>query len=424
MLEAEYSETGAVERVERSKAISRPAAQRQAPARPAAEDRAKKEAPAPKPPEKPAEKSDAEAKKPAFWRRRPLTTLGILILAGIAAFAGYLWWDNASHFESTDDAFIAARQIAIAPQVTGYVVSVPVTDNQYVKAGDVIAKLDDRDYVAALDQANAQVASANASIANVEAQQDVQAAQIQSAKAQVAQAKAALAFAEQQAARYQNLAKTGAGTVQNAQQYSSQLDQQKAAVTSTEAAEHVAERQLAALQAQLLSAEASLKSAEAQREQALLNVGYTTVKASEPGWIVNLTAAPGEFAQPGTDLTMFVPDDLWITANYKETQLDQMRPGQPVTFTIDAYPERELKGRVASVQPGSGTAFSLLPAQNATGNYVKVVQRVPVKILFDKAPPDVALGPGMSVVPTVRVDPSPSLYERLARDARPYWSKL
>jgi membrane fusion protein (multidrug efflux system) len=131
--------------------------------------------------------------------------------------------------------------------------------------------------------------------------------------------------------------------------------------------------------------------------------------------VVSLTAAVGQFAQAGTALTIFVPDQIWVTANFKETQLDAMRPGQPVTFAIDAYPERIIRGHVASVQPGSGTAFSLLPAQNATGNYVKIVQRVPVKIVIDDPPTDIALGPGMSVLPTVRIDPLPSLYERLTR---------
>jgi membrane fusion protein (multidrug efflux system) len=127
---------------------------------------------------------------------------------------------------------------------------------------------------------------------------------------------------------------------------------------------------------------------------------------------VQLSAEKGELAQPGTALTMFVPDQIWIVANFKETQLDRMRPGQPVDYTIDAYPDKTWKAHVDSVQPGSGTAFSLLPAQNATGNYVKIVQRVPVKLSFDTAPTDVALGPGMSIEPTVRVDPSPSLWER------------
>jgi membrane fusion protein (multidrug efflux system) len=242
----------------------------------------------------------------------------------------------------------------------------------------------------------------------------VQGAQVDSNKAQVDQAQAILTFAQQQSARYESLAKTGAGSVQNAQQYVSQLSQQQAAVKSAQAAVVVAQRQIGALKAQRASAEASLAQANAQRDQARLNLSYTNVVAGEPGRVVSLSAAPGAYAAAGTSLTMFVPDEMWVTANYKETQLDAMRPGQPVTLSLDAYPERKISGHVASVQPGSGTAFSLLPAQNATGNYVKVVQRVPVKIVIDNPPADVTLGPGMSVVPDVRIDASPSLYERLA----------
>ena len=154
---------------------------------------------------------------------------------------------------------------------------------------------------------------------------------------------------------------------------------------------------------------------QAKVDAAQLDLSHTTISAAEAGRVVSLTAALGQFAQAGTALTLFVPDQIWVTANFKETQLDAMRPGQPVTLAIDAYPERTIRGHVASVQPGSGTAFSLLPAQNATGNYVKIVQRVPVKIIIDDPPTDVALGPGMSVLPTVRIDPTPSLYERLSR---------
>jgi membrane fusion protein (multidrug efflux system) len=175
----------------------------------------------------------------------------------------------------------------------------------------------------------------------------------------------------------------------------------------------LAQRQIEALKAQRASAVASLAQANAQRDQAQLNLSYTTVTAAQPGRVVNLGAAVGAYVAPGTALAMYVPDEIWVTANFKETQLDHMRPGQPVTLAIDAYPDRAIHGHVDSVQPGSGTAFSLLPAQNATGNYVKIVQRVPVKLVMDHPPADVALGPGMSVVPTVRVNPAPSLYERL-----------
>jgi membrane fusion protein (multidrug efflux system) len=347
--------------------------------------------------------------------RRPLIfAIGALLLAA-ALGGGYVYVDNAGHYESTDDAFIAARQSALAPKVSGYITAVPVTDNEHVIAGQVIARIDERDYRVSLEQAQAQVAAAHASIENIDAQLDVQQAQIAANQAQVDQAQAALVFAQQQAARYQHLEQTGYGTVQNSEQYTSQLHQQQSALQSAQATLNLARRQVEALKAQRKSAVANLAQAEAQAHQAELNLSYTTVTAAQPGRVVNLSAAVGQFAQPGTNLSMFVPDEIWVTANFKEIQLDRMRPGEPVTLKIDAYPGRTIKGHVDSVQPGSGTAFSLLPAQNATGNYVKIVQRVPVKIVMDHPPADVALGPGMSVVPTVRIDATPSLLERLGR---------
>ena len=175
----------------------------------------------------------------------------------------------------------------------------------------------------------------------------------------------------------------------------------------------MAQRQIDSLNAQRSGAVASLAQAKAQRDQAELNLSYTVVTAAQAGRVVDLTAAVGQFVEAGASVSMFVPDELWVTANFKETQLAEMRPGQPARMHIDAYPDRVIEGEVASVQPGSGTAFSLLPAENATGNYVKVVQRVPVKILLNHTPTDVAVGPGMSVVPTVRVEAASSLYEWL-----------
>jgi membrane fusion protein, multidrug efflux system len=347
-------------------------------------------------------------------RRHLFAFLGGLILLFVALPAGYVYWDYASHFESTDDAFIAARQFTIAPKVPGYLTAVPVTDNEHVVAGQVIARIDDRDYRNALAKAKAQVAAAQANIENIDAQIVVQQAQIHANQAQADQAQAALVFAQQQATRYQELAATAlAGTVQDAQRYSSGLRQQQAAVESAQATLALAQRQIEALQAQRASAVANLGLRKAQRDQAQLDLSHTIVTADQPGRVVQLSAAVGEFAQPGTNLTMFVPDDIWVWANFKETQLDYMRPRQRVTLEIDAYPERTIRAHVNSVQPGSGTAFSLLPAENATGNYVKIVQRVPVKLVMDDPPNDVALGPGMSVVPTVRIDPAPSLLERL-----------
>jgi membrane fusion protein (multidrug efflux system) len=358
-------------------------------------------------------RAKGKEQRKGLLRRRPfISAIGAMLLASIMA-GGYIYLNHAEHFETTDDAFIAARQSPIAPKVSGYVTAVPVTDNEHVAAGDVIARIDDRDYRIGLEQAQAQVAAAQASIENIDAQLDVQQAQISANEAQEEQAQAALVFAQQQAARYQELAQKGSGSVQNAQQYTSQLRQQQAALASAQATLKLAQRQIEALKAQRSSAVANLAQARAQRDQAQLNISYTTVTAAQPGRVVNLSAAVGQFAQPGTNLTMFVPDQIWVTANFKEIQLDHMRPGESVTLEIDAYPERTLRGHVDSVQPGSGTAFSLLPAQNATGNYVKIVQRVPVKIVMDDPPTDIALGPGMSVVPTVRIDTTPSLYERL-----------
>jgi membrane fusion protein, multidrug efflux system len=387
----------------------------------------KQEARGPSPQESPAAKAPAspvraaqpqataKVRRNGFLHRRPVVSaIGAVLLASAIA-GGYLYTDYARHFETTDDAFIAARQSTLAPKVSGYVTAVPVTDNQHVAAGQAIARLDDRDYRVALAQAEAQVAAANASIENVDAQLDVQRAQIAANQAQVDQAQAALVFAQQQAARYQHLEQTGYGTVQNSEQYTSQLRQQQAALLSAQSTLNLAQRQVEALKAQRKSAVASLAQAQAQRDQAQLNLSYTTITAAQPGRVVNLSAAIGQFAQPGTNLTMFVPDQIWVTANFKEIQLDRMRPGDAVTLKIDAYPGRTIHGHIDSVQPGSGTAFSLLPAQNATGNYVKIVQRVPVKIVMDDPPADVALGPGMSVVPTVRIDSSLSLLERLGR---------
>jgi membrane fusion protein, multidrug efflux system len=353
----------------------------------------------------------ADPPRKGFLRRHPFASVSMLLLLSVAAAGGALYWNYSDHFETTDDAFVAARQFPISPKVSGYLTQVPVTDNQHVAAGDVIARIDDRDYRTALEQAQAQVKNAEAAIQNIDAQTNVQQAQIGASQAQVNQAQAALVFAQQQAVRYQDLAQRGAGSVQNAQQYDSQQRQQQAAVDSAQATLKLAQRQLESLKAQRDSAVANLAQAKAQRDQAELNLSYTTVTAAQPGRVVSLGAAVGQYAQPGTNLTMFVPDQIWVTANFKENQLDAMRPGQAVTLHIDAYPERTIRGHVDSIQPGSGTAFSLLPAENATGNYVKIVQRVPVKIIVDNPPTDVALGPGMSVVPSVRVDPNPSLYE-------------
>ena len=407
-----------VESPEKTERPAQPAEKTERPAKPAEKEG------------KPGQQPDAQGEKPSekprkgFLRRHPILTPVGLIALLLAAAAGYLYWDQTSHFESTDDAFIAARQFAIAPQVAGYVTAVPVTDNEHVNQGGVVAQIDQRDYRAALAQAEAQVQGAQAGIHNIDAQIATQDAQIAANQAQVAQAQANQELAKVTWGRDQPLVRQGWATAQQGTTDVQTLKAQQAAVDSAQAALKVAQRQIDTLKAQRASAVASLAQAEAQREQAQLNLGYTTVIADQPGRVVNLTGAVGQYAQAGTNLSMFVPDEIWVVANYKETQLDRMRPGQPVDMEIDAYPERDFHGHVASVQPGSGPAFSLLPPENATGNYVKIVQRVPVKIIIDNPPSDVSLGPGMSVVPTVRVDPSPSLYERFRAHVEQWWRRV
>src|SRR5580658_6746372 len=299
----------------------------------------------------------ADKTRAGFWRRHPFAVaLGVFVCA-FAAAGGYLYWNYAQHFESTDDSFITARQFAVAPKVSGYITAIPVTDNQHVASSDVIARIDERDYRVALDQANAQLAHDQA----------------------------VLEQAKTNLGRFQYLVQRQAVAQQ-------QLDDQNYLVEQDQA---------------------TVSLDRAKVDAAQLNLSYTTVTAAQAGRVVSLSAAVGQFAQAGTTLTMFVPDEIWVTANFKETQLDAMRQGQPVTLTIDAYPDRTIRGHVASVQSGSGPAFSLLPPENATGNWVKIVQRVPVKIVMDDPPADVALGPGMSVETTVRVNASPALYERL-----------
>jgi membrane fusion protein, multidrug efflux system len=331
-----------------------------------------------------------------------LASVGTIVLLA-ALIGGVLYWLQVRHYESTDDAFVAARSFSVASKVGGYVTDIPVTDNQHVKAGDLLAKIDERDYRIAIDQANAQVAVARANIANVEAQIVSQQEQIKQAEAQLEQAQAQLQFSQEEFARAQDLVEKGAGTVQRQQQTRSDLQAQQANTERAKTAVTAAQVGIKSLHAQLEGARAQLHQSQAQLDQAKLNLQYTSVVAAQSGRVVKLSGAKGTFVTAGQSLMMFVPDEVWIVANYKETQLNDMRPGQPVEIRIDAYPARKLTGHVESVQPGSGTAFSLLPAENATGNYVKVVQRVPVKIVVDSWPADLPVGPGMSVVPWTRV---------------------
>ena len=335
-------------------------------------------------------------------KRHPYIAGIVLLVVLLIAVGALLWWLNARNYEWTDDAYIDARTVTVGAEISGRITEVAVTDNQPVEAGAVLLRIDGSDYEASLKQAEAGVAAAQAEINNVQAQTEAQNARIDAAQKQVAQAQAGLEFARAEDQRNRELLAKGTATQQQAQQAASTLRQDQAGLDTTTANATAGRSQLEVLKAQRKSAEAKLQQARATEDQARTALTRTTIVAPVAGRATNITAAKGTYAQPGQVLMMFVPKDVWVKANFKETQLDLMRPGQPVDIAIDAYPEKSFHGRVDSVQAGSGTAFSLLPAENATGNFVKVVQRVPVKIVFDKAP-DVYLGPGMSVVPTVTV---------------------
>jgi membrane fusion protein, multidrug efflux system len=326
----------------------------------------------------------------------------IAVVTICALLAGLLWWLHARNFESTDDAFIDARPVPISAQVGAQIIDVPVGDNQLVDAGVALIRLDQRDYQAALSQATAQRDQAQASILNFQAQIEAQQARVGQANNQVTQTKAALTFAQQEDVRTRELLSRGADTQQHAQQTGSNLRQAQASYDGAEANYVAADKQVSVLRTQKQVAEAQLEQAQASVQMADANLTRTEISAPTSGRATKISAATGAYVQPGQTVMMFVPRDTWITANFKETQLTFMRPGQPVSVSIDAYPDRTFQARVDSIQAGSGAAFSLLPPENATGNYVKVVQRVPVKIVFDQTP-DVYLGPGMSVMPTVQV---------------------
>jgi membrane fusion protein, multidrug efflux system len=337
------------------------------------------------------------------FQKHPIAMIVCLGLIVAGLIAGIAWYLHARHYESTDDAFIDGRPVLVSPQITGNIISVNVTDNQIVRNGDLLATIDTRNYKAAVDQAEGQIRQDEASTKNIDAQIAAQRAQIDQATQQVTEAQAALKFSTDENTRYQDLVQKGAGTVQRAQQASSDFTGKQAALDAATAAKVVAERQIDVLNAQKIGAAAQLDQATAQKDRADADLQRTELRATVDGRVTKLTAAVGALAAPGQSIMVVVPTEIWVTANFKESQLRDMRVGQPVDISVDAF-GRTFPGRVDSVQAGSGTAFSLLPAENATGNYVKVVQRVPVKITFDKRP-EVELGPGMSVVPTVTVRP-------------------
>ncbi|MFS2177944.1 HlyD family secretion protein [Rhizobium pisi] len=342
---------------------------------------------------------------PARKRRGRGLLLGatavVLIAAG--AYYGNDYWTVGRFHISTDDAYVKADSTTVAPKVSGYLAEVLVMDNETVKAGQPLARIDDRDFRAALDQAKADVAAAEAIINAKQASLDIQQSTIAAARATLDVDKANETFAEQNNKRYTNLATNGYAPVQTAQQAASAIAAAQATIVRDTAALDAATKQVDLLKAELAQAKATLARDQAVARQAELNLSYATIVAPVDGTVGNRTLRVGQYVQAGTQLMAVVPTAAaYIVANYKETQLTDVHAGQPVDIEVDMFPGRVYRGHVDSLAPASGQEFALLPPDNATGNFTKVVQRIPVRIVLDgDAAANGDLRPGMSVQPSI-----------------------
>jgi membrane fusion protein (multidrug efflux system) len=333
-------------------------------------------------------------------RRVLLAGTGLALLAA-ASWYGWDYWTTGRFLVSTDDAYVKADNTTIAPKVSGYLGEVLVGDNQHVKAGQVLAHIDDRDFKVALDQSRADVAAAEAAVTSKRAQLDVQQAVIEAAKATLDVDMAAQTFTKQENKRYTDLAATGYGSVQNAQSAQARDASAAAAIERDKANFVSAERQLALLRAEIAQTIAAEARAKALQRQAELNLSYTSIFSPVDGVVGNRTLRVGQFVQAGTQLMSLVPSNgAYVIANFKETQLSNVRAGQAVDIDVDMFPGKTVRGHVDSMAPASGQEFALLPPDNATGNFTKVVQRIPVKITLDSFGVD--LRPGMSVIPSIQ----------------------
>jgi membrane fusion protein (multidrug efflux system) len=342
------------------------------------------------------------ATKSLNLRKLLLTGAALAALAG-ATWYGWDYWTVGQYLVSTDDAYVKADSTTIAPKVTGYLQQVLVKDNERVTTGQVLARIDDRDFRVALDQAKADVTAAEAAVASKRAQLDVQQTVIDAARATLDVDVAAQTFSRQENKRYTDLAATGYGSIQNAQNAQARDAGVTATIERDKANLASALKQVELLKAEITQATATTSRANAQQHQAELNLGYTTITAPLDGVVGNRTLRVGQYVQAGTQLMSVVPvQGAYVVANYKETQLTNVRQGQAVDIEVDMFPGQIVHGHVDSIAPASGQEFALLPPDNATGNFTKVVQRIPVRIALDShARSRIELRPGMSVIPTI-----------------------
>jgi membrane fusion protein (multidrug efflux system) len=333
--------------------------------------------------------------------------VGLLLCLGAVGMATAGWaWTRSTGEASTDNAYIRGDVTSLAPKVAGYVIAVEVEDNQAVRAGDVLFRIDDRDYRARLAQAVANVAAAQARLANVDAETRHQQAVIRQAEAQGRSAAAELNRATREADRRRELVRGSAVSQSQVDESNAAKSKAEADVSASSATVDAQQQQIAVLATQRDAAIAAVAQAEAARDLAQIDLDYTVVRAPVGGVVGNRQVRVGRLVAPGTSLLDIVPvDDVWLVANFKETQVEHIRPGQRARITVDGYPDETLEGVVDSFAPGSGSAFSMLPADNATGNFVRVVQRVPVKIRFVRNPLPGRLVPGLSA--RVEIDLGP-----------------
>ena len=336
-------------------------------------------------------------------KRLAPAALGILVALGAAKY-GHDWWTFGRFIETTDDAYAGGNVTAVSPHVAGFIAEILVADNQHVEAGQLLIRLDPRDFKAALDRAQAIAEERQAALSGLQAKYALQQQMVTQAEADVAAKTAHAAFASEEAVRYHNLALTSYGSRQNAERAWSGDQEAKATTKSAEAALAAARQQLTVLNADIAAARAACDQAKADLETARLNLGYTELRSPIEGYIGNRAGQVGAYVASGAYLLSVIPaQGLWVDANFKEDQLAEMRPGQPATVIADVLPGRTFRGHVQSLAPGTGAVFSVIPPENATGNFTKIVQRVPVRIALDGA--DARLGqlrPGLST--TVSVD--------------------
>jgi membrane fusion protein (multidrug efflux system) len=373
----------------------------------------------------PSDEAASAARPSPLQNKTVKTVLGLVAVLVAVALGVWLfnWWTAGRFVQKTNDAFLQADQVTVAPKVAGYVEQVLVADNEDVVAGQALVRIDPRDPAAKLDQAHALVDQGKAAIVAYEAQIAQQKATISQAQAALTGSRAGAAYAVQQVERYAPLAQTGAETAERLDLLRQNRDQANAQAAAAAAQVLSAQRQIETLRAQIGVAQAQIEQADAQVRQAGADVEGSVVRASIAGRVGDRSVRPGQYVQPGTRMMTVVPvQSIYLNANFKETQIGRMRPGQSVEIKVDALGSQKLKGVVESFSPGTGAQFALIPPSNATGNFTKIVQRVPVRIRVD-APASVraVLLPGLSVeaaVDTKDLNSAPRHATRVAEAAR------